>query len=538
MFYLNVPMSQKDKAKGFGAAFDWDKKKWYVPDDIDLEPFKEWVPMDMMEEAEMIIQSQQPEKGIKLSALLGKVKTAIEENVVGFYWVNAEIADSKMHNGNLYIQLAETTAKGKESCVSRAILFSNDREFVEEKFKAETGTNLTKGLKVLMKVKVTYTVKHQMSLKVLDIDPTFTLGGMEAKIKDLRDKITRLNLYDANKKFKMPDYFKNVAVVSPTGAAGLGDFKADADRLSESGICEFHYYTATFQGDSTAKTVSKAIKKASFDSFEKGYDAIVVIRGGGAKTDLHFLNEFDIAQQVAQAKVPVFVGVGHERDRIFLDEIAFASFDTPSKVIGFISTNNVKLAKNIIASKLEVDGFGKMLFEKVTQSINSNSELIHSMAGKVVMKYKSEIRDNQKEIKESVMKNSTNIKMKFEEQMSSIRIGSNGIKTNFIMKLDETTSEIKLLSSKNIKDLQSNLNLSYNDIKNNSQISLSNFKTKLNKSSSEIEILSPLNALYNGFAIIKNTEGKVLKTLKEVESESSFIVWMQDGEKEIKKQEK
>lgn len=537
MFYLNVSMAQKDRAKGLGAKFDWDNKKWYVPDDIDLEPFREWIPMEQIKEAEEIIQSQKPEKGIKLSNLLGKVKAAIEENVVGFFWVNAEIADLKQHNGNLYIQLAETNAQGKETCVSRAMVMRSDREFLEAKFKEETGTNLVKGLKVLMKVKVSYTVKHQMSLIVLDVDPMFTLGGMEAKIKKLRDRIVALNLYDKNKNFVMPDYFKRIAVVSPDGAAGLGDFKADADRLSEHGVCDFHYYTATFQGDTTSKSVSKAIKKASFDSLESKFDAIVVIRGGGAKTDLHFLNEFDIAKEVAESKVPVFVGVGHERDKIFLDEIAFKAFDTPSKVIGFISSNNIRLAKNIKTSQSEVDHFAKRLHQQVKQTITSNGDLIEATINNIFITFKSNNENNIKEIKSIVIQNHSSLKMKMEENISSIKIGSNSIKTNYKMKIDEEYAQIKSSSLNNIKGLQSKVELDYNTILNNGRMSLNNFKTNLTSFNSEIDMLSPLNALYNGFAIIKSHDGKILKTLKEVEDEKTFTIWMQDGEKQITREE-
>lgn len=537
MFYLNVPMAQKDKAKGFGARFDWEKKLWYVPDDIDLEPFKEWVPIEKMQEAEEIIQSQQPEKGIKLSTLLGKVKTAIEENVVGFFWVNTEIADLKEHNGNLYMQLAETNAQGKETCVSRAIIMRDNKEFIEAKFQAETGTKLIKGLKVLMKVKVSYTVKHQMSLIVLDVDPSFTLGGMEAKIKKIRDRIVALNLYDKNKKFIMPDYFKKIAVVSPNEAAGLGDFKADADRLAKYGICDFFYYTATFQGEMTSKTVTKAIKKASFDSIEQKYDAIVVIRGGGAKTDLHFLNEFDIAKAVAESTIPVFVGVGHERDKIFIDEIAFAKFDTPSKVIGFIANNNVKLAKNIRTTLSDVDHFGNTLFKQLKTSINTNNEMIESSVFNIFNSFKSNNDNNLKEIKNLVLKNHSELRMKSEELFSTIKVDINKTKTKYLMDTDMVISEIKLSASRTTKDLQSKVSLEYNDTLSNGKMLLSKIKSNIFQVNSEIDLLSPLNALNNGFAIIKSNEGKIIKSLKELKKESSFVVWMQDGEKEFKSEE-
>ncbi len=534
MFYLNVPYAEKDKANGLGASWDGAKKKWYVPDEIDLEPFREWIPIESLSLAEEIIKAQQPEKGVKLSALLTKVKRAVEDNMAGTYWLNAEIANLQLHNGNLYLQLAEIGSNGKEICTSRAIVWRNDIDFVQQKFEAETGNKLVKGLKVLLKVKVSYQIKYQMSLVVVDIDPSFTLGGMEAKVKKIRDRIVALDLYNRNKKNIMPDYFKNVAVVSPNDAAGLGDFKADADRMEANGVCRFHYYTAVFQGNSASKTVSDAIKKASFEAEKNGYDAIVVIRGGGAKTDLHFLNEFDIAKQIAEAKVPVLVGVGHERDRVFIDEIAFRSFDTPSKVVGFISNNNIALAKKIKDQINEVNHLSKRLFDNVKQKIESNLSLIETGIEKAVITYKSQTNEYYKEINELALKKTSSYKITLEDSVSKIRMAANIQKTNYTLKLEDRTSTIKMLANTEVKSLQGKINLEYNTIFTKAQMLSNNYQSLINGITSEIDLISPLNALNNGFAIIRSTDGKVIKTLKELEKEKVFNVWMQDGEKEFK----
>ncbi len=538
MFYLNVPYNDRDVAKGLGAKWDGQKRSWFVPPDVDLEPFSEWVKLEDLEEATAIIESQKPEKGIKLSALIVKVKKAVEEKVAGTYWINAEIANLKEHKGSLYLLLAEMDSNGKEVCTNRAIVWSNTVSIINEKFKSETGNTLVKGLKVLVKVKVTYEMKHQLSLVVLDIDPSFTLGGMEAKIKKIRDRVVALGLYDKNKNHKTPFYFRNIAVVSPAEAAGLGDFKADADLLEKNKICKFNYYTAVFQGNTTAKTVSDAIKKASFDSLEKKYDAIVVIRGGGAKTDLHFLNEFDIAKQIAESKVPVFVGVGHEIDKVFIDEIAFRSFDTPSKVIGFISNNNTAIYKKFKTISTEIDHSSNRLFESINKSLKSSTSLISANAESLILKYKSRLNERTNDINENSLKIKSNYKMKLENCYSNIKITSNSLRSNVVMSLDDKVNTIKMLSNNKTKSLQSDLDLKYNNIINNAQLTVSSYKGKLNKITSEIDNVSPLNALNNGFAIIKSKKGDIIKTVKDLEKEKSFIVWLSDGEKEFKNEEK
>ena len=154
MFILDVPYSEKDRASGLGASWKGDIKKWVVPDGVDLEPFFEWVPLNKLEEAKIIVESQKPEKGLKLSSLIRKVKRAVEDEVSGHYWVNAEIADLQYHKGSMYIQLAEIDERGKEICKNRAIVWSKNVEYINNRFKSETGNDLMKGLKVLVKVNV------------------------------------------------------------------------------------------------------------------------------------------------------------------------------------------------------------------------------------------------------------------------------------------------------------------------------------------------------------------------------------------------
>lgn len=559
MFYLNVPYNEKERANDLGASWDSMAKKWFVPEEVDLENFKEWIPIESLEEAKNIIEGQKPEKGLKLSTLLVKVKNIVESNVAGTYWINSEIANIQLHKGSLYLLLAETDKKGKEVCTNRAIIWADNVEGIQHKFKSETGNDLIKGLKVLLKVKVTYSLKFQLSLNIVDIDPSFTLGGIESKIKKIRDRVVALDLYDKNKKYKQPFYFRNVAVVSPNEAAGLGDFKADADLLEKNKICKFTYYTAVFQGNTASKTVSDAIKKASFDSLKKKFDVIVVIRGGGAKTDLHFLNEFDIAKEVANSKVPVFIGVGHERDKVLIDEIAFRSFDTPSKVIGYISTNNISKYTRLQELDTEIKHLVGNLQKNIKDKIKTSVNIINANANALKIGYKSNIglKHNEiflnatalnkyyqnnvsakvNEINDFSLKVKSSYKIKLEDSFSKIKISSNTLKTNYVMKLEDKHSAIKMSYNIKIKNLQSDLHLKYNSILNSSNITISEYKVKLNKVSTEIEISSPLNALDNGFAIIKTKKGSIVKSIEDIKNENSFIIWMKDGEKEFTNEE-
>ncbi|MCB1660024.1 MAG: exodeoxyribonuclease VII large subunit, partial [Pseudomonadales bacterium] len=144
---------------------------------------------------------------------------------------------------------------------------------------------------------------------------------------------------ELNRALPTPCDFEQVLVIAPENAAGLGDFKKDADALQMEGVCRFIYHHCLFQSTQAPIAIQQTLKKALkswSESMLSPPDAIVIIRGGGAVNDLAYLNDYDLAALLCKRKVPVWVGIGHERDKTILDEVAHRSFDTPSKVIAGI----------------------------------------------------------------------------------------------------------------------------------------------------------------------------------------------------------
>ena len=164
------------------------------------------------------------------------------------------------------------------------------------------------------------------------MDPSYTLGDLAAKLARIRERLRRDGLYDRNKGLPAPVEFVRVAVISPSTSAGLGDFRRETDRLQHAGLCDFIYYHATFQGTEAPSSIRTAVNEALAAHRQRPFDALVVIRGGGSVTDLAWLNDLELALLLCRSPIPVFTGIGHERDGTILDEIAHRRFDTPSKV--------------------------------------------------------------------------------------------------------------------------------------------------------------------------------------------------------------
>jgi len=169
---------------------------------------------------------------------------------------------------------------------------------------------------------------------------------MQAKINRIRTRLIEEGIFYHNQEMAKATEFCKIAVIAPPQAAGLGDFKSQADQLTHFGLCEFHYYSASFQGQNRISEIPAAVKLIHQAHQNQQFDAVIMIRGGGAKADLFQLNEYEIAKAICTAKLPVIVGIGHERDNTLLDEVANHACHTPSLAITHITNTIIQNARN------------------------------------------------------------------------------------------------------------------------------------------------------------------------------------------------
>lgn len=286
------------------------------------------------------------ETGLSLADFLERVGGSIKAALPGSYWVRAEIL--KADNRNYWsLELASYDTENKAKV--RAQIWKSNAGVVD-RFEQTAGIPLKAGLKILFSCSVQFHPEYGLSLTIHDIDPKFTLGDMEAKLQIIRERLSALGETELNRRLPSPRDFTHVAVVAPHLAAGLGDFRSEANELEKYGLCTFEYFHPQFQGPGMVDSIISAMTEAA-KAHQRGlkFDALVMIRGGGDKAGLYELNEVRIARCVCRFPAPVMVGIGHERDSTILDELANASFGTPSLVIAHIRSvveGNATKARN------------------------------------------------------------------------------------------------------------------------------------------------------------------------------------------------
>ena len=298
---------------------------------------------------------------LSLSDYLSAVQLVISETFAHTVWVKAEIRSLSAKGGHYYFELADKDIDGKVTASCRGTLWRGQAAKVLSKFEKNTGMSLERGLNVLLKVSATFHAQYGFSLNIVDIDPTYTLGDLAKQYQMILTRLHEEGLLDLNQSLPMPFDIEHVLVIAPEKAAGLGDFRADADRLASTGACIFHYEHATFQGNHAPEDIRQAIIKGMKNLSKQHItaDLIVIIRGGGALGDLAYLNDYELAALVAEQPIPVWVGIGHERDRVMLDEVAHQSFDTPSKVIAGIRNHLLTITQGAKQHFLTIEQIAK-----------------------------------------------------------------------------------------------------------------------------------------------------------------------------------
>ncbi len=294
---------------------------------------------------------------LRLSDYLSAVDMVIKQTFNHRVWVKAEIRNLSSKGGHYYFELAEKDDDGKVIASCRGNLWRFKAARVLAKFERATGMPLDRDLTVLLKVSAGFHAQYGFSLTIEDIDPSYTLGDLARQYAEMVDRLTGEGLLNLNQQLPAPFDIEHVLVIAPEKAAGLGDFQADADRLARTGACHFHYHHATFQGNHAPSEIRQAIVNAQqqfYDTYQRLPDLLVIIRGGGAVGDLAYLNDYELAALVAEQPIPVWVGIGHERDKVILDEVAHSSFDTPSKVIAAIMTHLAQLVTQTLQYQAQI----------------------------------------------------------------------------------------------------------------------------------------------------------------------------------------
>ena len=320
---------------------------------------------------------------LSLYELNSLVRDVISMSLPDSYWVEAELSEAREgYGGHCYMELIEKDehsntpiAKAHASC------WRNRWMLLKPQFERVTGQRIHAGMKVLLKVHAQFHENYGFSWIVDDIDPTYTMGDMARKRMEIIQTLKEEGVFDLQKELKLPMFCQRIAVISSATAAGYGDF---CNQLADNGYgLQFTtaLFAATMQGEGVEQSVISALNRIN-EEWEN-WDCVVIIRGGGATSDLSGFDTLALAENVANFPLPIITGIGHERDESVLDMISFQRVKTPTAAAAFLVAHLTEVYAriedaqeaivNYVKRRLQVE---RMKFERLSTQIPTLFSLV------------------------------------------------------------------------------------------------------------------------------------------------------------------
>lgn len=288
-------------------------------------------------------------EALSLYDLNALVRRSLEQCLPDEYWVQAELSDVRTNStGHCYLEFIQKDPRSNNLIAkARGTVWANVYRLLKPYFEESTGQAFASGIKVLVQVTVSFHELYGYSLTVQDIDPTYTLGDMARRRREILKQLEEEGVLTLNKELEMPVLPQRIAVVSSPTAAGYGDFCHQLKNNSRGFFFHTELFPALMQGDRVEESVLSALD--AILNRQEDFDAVVIIRGGGATSDLSGFDTYLLAAACAQFPLPIITGIGHERDDTVLDSVAHTRVKTPTAAAEYL-INCMDLA----ADELEV----------------------------------------------------------------------------------------------------------------------------------------------------------------------------------------
>ncbi|MBN7815529.1 exodeoxyribonuclease VII large subunit [Algoriphagus pacificus] len=282
-----------------------------------------------------------------ISELNQLIQDVIDRELDPVYWVIGEISDFRLSpQGHAYFEIVEK--KGNQiQAKLRANLWQFTYRNVAARFESVTGSGLKNGMNILAQVAINFHPLYGLSINIKDIDPSFSLGERARLRQETIDRITREGILRLNAQRELPPVIQKIGIISSATAAGYGDF-INQIAVNSGGYKIYHkLFPSLMQGNEAVESLIRAIDLAESSQDELGLEALVIIRGGGAQLDLDCFDDYRLAERIAKCSLPVFTGIGHERDETIADLVAHTRLKTPTAVAEFLLSGFREFEENL-----------------------------------------------------------------------------------------------------------------------------------------------------------------------------------------------
>ncbi len=312
------------------------------------------------------------------------VRDAIAQELPDTYWVQGELSEGRVGaGGHFYGELVQRDeVSGEVVAKARVNCWASTYVAVSRKFESLTDERLRAGLAVLLEVRVTFHPQYGYSLSVQDIDPSYTLGDAVRRRMQILAQLEADGILHDNQQLPMPVLPRRIAVVSSPQAAGYGDFCKQVQDNDYGYSFQLKLFPALMQGRGVEESVIAALEQIADEADQ--WDVVVIIRGGGATSDLSDFDSYPLAACVALMPLPVITGIGHERDETVLDHVAHTHLKTPTAVGAF-------LIERMVEAEARLEGLAQRIAHATSDRLSGEKQRILRLTTTLPMAFRMEI---------------------------------------------------------------------------------------------------------------------------------------------------
>lgn len=312
-------------------------------------------------------------ESVSLLQLQRLVASLVQRPETQNVWVTAELSDVAVRGGHCYMELLQKDDRGLQVAKARGVIWASLYPSIDSQFYAATGQRFASGLKVMLRVSASMHPVYGFSLVVSAVNPEYTLGDLLQRRREILERLKREGILNLNRELKWATPVpQRIAVISAAGAAGYGDFMNQLHTNPSHLRFVTRLFPAIMQGNSAPPSIIAALDQVAAEADQ--WDCVVIIRGGGATSDLQAFEDYDLAANVAQFPLPVVIGIGHERDITVLDYIANTRLKTPTAVAEWLIAQGE-------SALTWLQNTGQRILQIASQRISGNKEQLAHAEG-------------------------------------------------------------------------------------------------------------------------------------------------------------
>lgn len=300
-------------------------------------------------------------------------------------WIEAKVHEiSEAQRGHCYLNLVHTDPNDQITTQMRATIWASAYATLKPYFYTETGMQLQPGIKIRFKGKVRFHKVYGLSINLYDLDPSYSLGEIELAKQKVINQLLQDGVFELNKTHIIPEPIQRIAVISSPTAAGFQDFVHQLEHNSYGYQYELELFAATVQGEEAPESIMDALDRIHQST--EPFDIVALIRGGGSKSDLLCFDHYELCSYLAQYPLPIFAGIGHERDVSVADMVAHTSSKTPTATAETILLHTQTLHEQLLRREQQLQQLVAQKLQQAQQQLETKLYSLKTAAETYVQK--------------------------------------------------------------------------------------------------------------------------------------------------------